>query len=357
MRIILTFLCIALMASTAVAHHSRTYFQLDRQVEVKGKITKVKWRNPHVRYVVESVNNRGASETWSMDGQTPGNYEQYGWFESSLKIGDVVTFVVYPNSKNGERPANKQSGLLNKVIKSDGTELPKKAEEERASGEESAEPESEFGRSGSKDFSGNWSYTLILDEIKLLGSEPPQNWPLTSKGQKLVEAFDIDSDPIFECIEAGAPRMINYLYDRKWTRYDDRIEIISEATPSEQNRTIWLDGRDKPIAYKENSVGFSTGVFEEDGSLLVTTDGFAAVRWGLETGIDSSTEKTLIERYTLANGSFTGGMRMIFSFTVTDPVYLTEPVKVYGVYDLTDDRKYAEFKCDPESASAHLEFN
>jgi hypothetical protein len=64
-----------------------------------------------------------------------------------------------------------------------------------------------------------------------------------------------------------------------------------------------------------------------------------------------------VERYRLTNGSFTGGMRMIFSVTVTDPVYLRRPVTVYGVYDLTDDREYAEFKCDPESASAHLEFN
>ncbi|MBT6026673.1 MAG: hypothetical protein HOG96_01270 [Porticoccaceae bacterium] len=355
MRILIASALIFLVSASALAHHSRTYFELDHQIEVKGTVMQVKWRNPHVRYVLERVNEQGVTETWSMDGQTPGGYEQEGWFESSLVVGDVVTFRVYPNSKNTQRSPNKQSGLLNAATRSDGSTLPPKSEGELAAGTES--PTEEFGRSGSKDFSGNWSYTLILDEIKLLGSEPPQAWPLTERGQAQVDNFNIDTDPIFECIEAGAPRMINYLYDRKWIRFEDRIEIISEATPSDQNRVIWLDGRARSADFKMSATGFSTGHFDQDGALVVRTDGFSAVRWGLETGIDSSEQKTLVERYRLTNGSFTGGMRMIFSVTVTDPVYLRRPVTVYGVYDLTDDREYAEFKCDPESASAHLEFN
>jgi Family of unknown function (DUF6152) len=355
MRTLLVSALFILSTSQALAHHSRTYFDLDRQISVKGTITQVKWRNPHVRYVLQSVNEKGVTETWSMDGQTPGGYEQEGWYKTSVKVGDVVTLVVYPNSKNPQRGPDKQSGLLNEAILADGSTLPPKTEEELAA--QAEEPQAEFGRSGSRDFSGNWSYTLILDEIKLLGSQPPQNWPLTEKGQALAASFDIDSDPIFQCVEAGAPRIINYLYDRRWERYEDRIEIISEATPVDQNRTIWLDGRSKPVDFQPSAIGFSTGHIEDDGSLTVRTDGFSAVRWGLETGIDSSEQKTLVERYILANGSYTGGMRMIFSFTVTDPVYLLRPVTVHGVYDLTDTREYAEFKCDPESASAHLEFN
>ncbi len=356
MRILITFIILIMTTKSSFAHHSRTYFILDQQIEVKGTITQVKWRNPHVRYVLQSKNAEGVTETWSMDGQTPGGYEQEGWFRESIKVGDEVTFVVYPNSKNAQRSAKKQSGLLNKALLADGTQVPI-ASEEALAAEAAGEVESEFGGSGSTDFSGNWSYSLILDEIKLLGSEPPKHWPLTAKGRAQAEAFDLDADPIFQCIEAGAPRMINYLYDRKWIRHADRIEIISEATPVEQNRTIWLDGRNMPKDHVPDSIGFSTGTFNDDGSLTVETSGFSAVRWGLESGIDSSNKKTLTERYTLANGSFTGGQRMIFSIVVQDPEYLTKPVTVHGVYDLSDDREYAPFTCDPESASAHLEFN
>ena len=132
MRFILATTFVLLVSISAYSHHSRTYFQLDVEARVTGTVTQVKWRNPHVRYVLTRVNKEGQMETWSLDGQTPGGYEQEGWNEDSIKVGDHVTFIVNPNNKNNLRPPNKQSGLLDSAIKADGTHVPPKSAEGRA---------------------------------------------------------------------------------------------------------------------------------------------------------------------------------------------------------------------------------
>jgi len=47
---------------------------------------------------------------------------------------------------------------------------------------------------------------------------------------------------------------------------------------------------------------------------------------------------------------------MVFEMVVEDPVYLSKPVKTWGVYDLAPAHEYVPFSCDPEASSAHLEY-
>jgi len=70
-----------------------------------------------------------------------------------------------------------------------------------------------------------------------------------------------------------------------------------------------------------SSWGHSAGWFEGD-ELVVETTNFVVDKWGSHTGIDSSVQKHLIERYSLSNN----GMKLNVVMTVTDPVYLAEPV-------------------------------
>ena len=65
MRFILATTFVLLVSISAYSHHSRTYFQLDVEARVTGTVTQVKWRNPHVRYVLTRVNKQGQMETWS----------------------------------------------------------------------------------------------------------------------------------------------------------------------------------------------------------------------------------------------------------------------------------------------------
>ncbi len=86
--------------------------------------------------------------------------------------------------------------------------------------------------------------------------------------------------------------------------------------------------------------------------LVVETSQFAGAEWGLMRGIDSSSGKRLTERYRLLNG----GMRMLVEYELEDPVYLTEPIKFVGVYDVRPDREFVWVDCDVAAASKHLSF-
>jgi Family of unknown function (DUF6152) len=363
---VLALLVLMLPVTGLQAHHSRTAFDLDTEISVTGTVTKIRWRNPHVRYVLEVVNEEGVTETWAFDGSAIVDLVKNGWLEDTVKVGDKVTFKVFPNRKNAGRPPEKKSGLYNRVILADGTALPPfedgeteaEASVEVAAEDGGKEKKNVFGEYGvttSPDFTGTWEYYLTLDEILVLGMGLTHPWPLSEKGRENYAAYDAKEDPAFTCEEYGAPQIIFDVYARNWTRFDDRIEIQTEGKDTE-HRTIWLDGRSRPADYQPNPVGFSTGEFDEFGSLVVKTSGFPATRWGIDYGLDSSDQKRLTERYTLTNGRKLGGTRMFVEVLVEDPVYLEKPFSIHGVFNLTDKREFPAANCDPVTASAHLEY-
>jgi len=61
-----------LLASEAVAHHNMTArFDFNDRVTVKGTLTKLDWRNPHIYLTVEVNDAGGAMETWQIEGPSP----------------------------------------------------------------------------------------------------------------------------------------------------------------------------------------------------------------------------------------------------------------------------------------------
>ncbi len=84
---------------------------------------------------------------------------------------------------------------------------------------------------------------------------------------------------------------------------------------------------------------------------MVETTNFTADRWGTHTGVDSSEQKKLIERYSLSNG----GLSLDVEITVEDPVYLAEPVTFDYHLSKLPDRELIEVPCTSESALLFLE--
>ena len=71
---ILVALALGLMLLTSIAqpHHNMTaLFDLNDRVTLNGTFTKVDWRNPHIQLFVESKNDKGQVETWSVEGPPP----------------------------------------------------------------------------------------------------------------------------------------------------------------------------------------------------------------------------------------------------------------------------------------------
>ena len=329
-------------AFTAHAHHSRAPFVLDETIALEGTVTKVAWQSPHVYVEAEIVDDAGVTQSWTLEGHSIPGFLRLGWRQDSVQAGDRVSIVAHP-SRNRAR----NFAMLYSVTHADGTTL---YAYQIPEGKTVAGAPNRAPTSPSTDFSGTWRHMIPVLEAAIGSFRPPSDWPLNERGQAQVAAWDINADPELDCEPLGVPRLILAAYSHAWRRFDDRIVIEKERSP--QVRVIHLNGTPRPPDFMPNALGYSVGRFEPDGTLVVESAGFAPTRWGSSRGLDSSAQKRVVERYRLIDG----GYRMSVSYTIEDPVFLTEPVTVTGEYQKSSDYAFVAETCDKATARRHLEF-
>ncbi len=328
------------VAGSALAHHSRAPFLLDETMQVEGVVTEVNWGNPHLYLEVSVLNDLGGEHLWTFEGHSVPGLVRNGWARDSVEVGDDVVVVANPNSDPETRFA-----LLDSVTTPDGSTF---YSFRRPDGQGQAPARIE----PSTDFSGTWRVVRALREALVgPGFDAPTDWPVTERGQALLDEYDAADNPGFDCIPASSPGIIFAAYGFLWSRTDERIVVTKEH--STQVRVLHLDGAPRPEDYRRNSLGYSVGHIDHDGVLVVETTNYSPTRWGNIRGIDSSEEKRVTERYELTND----GLNMDVSYTIEDPVYLTEPKTVARQYRKVADYDFAEEPpCDTATSRRHLAF-
>ena len=97
------------------------------------------------------------------------------------------------------------------------------------------------------------------------------------------------------------------------------ISIKMYGQITEGNRTIWMDGRPHPPSWAQHTwMGFSTGKY--DGNVLTVYTTHLKRAWIRRNGLPQSDQTTVVEHF------IRHGDRITFTFIVTDPVYLSEPL-------------------------------
>ncbi|HEU4619262.1 MAG TPA: DUF6152 family protein [Gammaproteobacteria bacterium] len=327
---------LAAAATTALAHHSRSNFDLDRTIEVRGVVTEFSWRNPHTYAVVESTNPDGTKDKWTFELNSTPVLKRFGWTPTTLAVGDHVVA-----RGNPDRDPNRLFAYANTFTK-DGREIV------AWGGPQVKGPK--LASQGSTDFSGVWR---IRFEGDVLGRNTPDTklvntLPVNAKGQAQVDAFNPDDNPAWSCGPVTMPEVLGYPYPFQVVRSGgDRLVLRYEVDNLE--RVVHLDAATVPADAAPTPLGYSVGRFE-NGELIIDTARFSDVKWGNGRGVDSGAEKTTEERYRLGND----GKTLTLEFTMTDPEYLREPVKIEHTYDLLADYTLQDYTCDPATARRHL---
>ena len=166
--------------------------------------------------------------------------------------------------------------------------------------------------------------------------------PLTSKGKDAAANFDeLTMHPGLTCTPIPAPMLMVIPDTKRIEVTTDRVVIHSDFDGT--RRTILLDDQGR----HENSVhGTSTGILG-DGVLTIETLGFLPVVTGIAFGVPSGPNKKLKERLVLAEDR----RSLIYSFEMTDPDYLTEPVTGEVRWSYEPDATLTGLQCDPANAS------
>ena len=101
---------VALMAAAQLfAHHSfAAEFDGNKRVTLKGTVTKVDWRNPHIYVYLKVKDDRGGVTEWACEGGPPNVLLREGWTRNSVKEGDEVT-IEGALAKDGSKRCNSRS--------------------------------------------------------------------------------------------------------------------------------------------------------------------------------------------------------------------------------------------------------
>lgn len=344
---VIALLALLSLGQAAWAHHSRANFQLDNLVEKAGVITDVSWSNPHIYWEMELDNG----ENWTIEGHSVPGALRNGWTRETLNVGDVIRVGVFPDQKPDRRFA-----LVEWIVPADGVALagfnPRSIPAELRNGAPPRRPQGAAGPSQtavapSTDMSGTWRADLRGVNLRTGVFDPATNLPLTAEGEAVMAEYDDADNPEYQCEKAALPLGGPYLV--RFERFADRFVIQKEHGGGDGRYVVWLDRDSMPENQPADRTGLAFGAFD-DNVLNFQIDNFAPSVWGVSRGLDSSVQKQVAGTFELSQD----GRSITYSYEISDPVYLTEPIERSGTLLKQPDTEFVNEECDPAISSLHL---
>ena len=92
-----------------VAHHSfSAEYDLNKPLKLKGKVTQMKWANPHAWIYIDVVGKDGKVENWAWETGGANALYRRGWRKEDLVAGTPLVIDGY-QARNGSKTANATS--------------------------------------------------------------------------------------------------------------------------------------------------------------------------------------------------------------------------------------------------------
>ena len=97
-----------------LAHHSAAGIDRTKTLVVAGTVKEFRWTNPHSWIDLDVPDDKGVTQTWSVEMTSPAFLVRAGWKSSTIKTGDKVSITLRP-FRNGD-----PGGLFVSVTLPDG---------------------------------------------------------------------------------------------------------------------------------------------------------------------------------------------------------------------------------------------
>ncbi len=118
MKKLFALLIVLAVAAPLFAHHGRgATFDMKKRLELKGTVTEVAWRNPHVLIYMDVKDQTGKVVNWGFENSNVSSLAREGYNRNTVKVGQEITAIINP-AANGA-----PTGIVVKVILADGKEI------------------------------------------------------------------------------------------------------------------------------------------------------------------------------------------------------------------------------------------
>jgi hypothetical protein len=257
-------LLLGLLAVPAYAHHSfAPHFDIDKPVDISGKVTEYEARNPHSYLHIAAVDENGKTQEYVCESHGVTQLTRNGITPAMLAPGTELRV-------DGSLSRHSQyMCFFNNVYFPDGRAL-------NVNGPRGA-PAPRAALPARTDIVGTWMLAPAAPDPRRGNTSRPQPMMnfLTPAGTAAVAAYDpFKDDPTFRCDPVAIRRV--------WgapgtplsvTREDNDVVLRHEWM--DVVRTVHLDQREHPANGPRTSLGHSIGHFE-GGTLVIETANYSA---------------------------------------------------------------------------------
>ena len=123
-RALVTALSAMLCSAGLAAHHSfAAEYDIKKPATLTGRVARVEWTNPHVRFFMDVTEAAGATAHWEFTMGAVNGLLRRGWTVSMLKAGDTITVDGYL-ARDGSHLANARLVTLSDGRKMSGGTAP-----------------------------------------------------------------------------------------------------------------------------------------------------------------------------------------------------------------------------------------
>ena len=325
----------------ADGHHSvGAVYDVARIIELEGPVTRVVWRNPHVRFTIRARNDRGQDVLWDVETHSVSILRRMQVSPDVLKVGDRVRVAGNPGRQSAT------DFFAHNLLLPGGQEvLLQPGTAARWSKSTVGRADTWLAKAGKPDASLGifrvWSSSLadpFLFSGALEGKPQVTRFPLTPAAQAALGRFDhARDDPTRNCAPKGMPTIMSQPYPIEFVQQGANISLRLEEYDTVRMIRMTAGDAGKPVA--PSRLGYSVGRWE--GRTLVVTTTSASWRHFDGNGIPLSPAATMLERFTPS----LDGSQLNYELTVTDAATFVKPVTVTKRWIWLPDITLSPYEC------------
>jgi hypothetical protein len=320
-------LCASLSLPAAAHHSFAAVFEMDKVVEIEGRVTDVHWINPHIKIDVAGSDG----QRYEVEAGPVNLLSRMGIEKSMLEPGSTIRVRGNP----GRRSTNVL--WVSNILLANGTELLAAPGAQPYWGAKTVGDATDFLVAGELKLPDGSERSFFHVWSPLISAFPrPRGAPvLTAEGRRAQARYETGEQAVGDCEVPGMPYAMMSPYPIEIVSEGRQLVIRGEAY--DLTRRISLDpptGRPSPTP-----LGTSVARFDGD-ALVIETSGIDYHSYG-DLGPAQSNESHVVERFTLS----ADGLELDYDITVTDPVMLAEPWAWGGSFIYRADAEIRPWNC------------